>query len=116
MRQIPTCTSLTICRESAICCGMDLEAYRQSANLTFEKLKELMNVKSVSQMRRLCLGEELLRDHRLDRAIEISGGQVTAFAVHQRRMAYLRTRPGGVGPMIDSADAPIDAGRKALMY
>lgn len=73
---------------------MDLEEYRISASLSYDDLAKRMGVPSVSQMRRLALGEELLKDYRMERAIAISGGLVDAFSVHQRRMAFLRSRPG----------------------
>lgn len=82
---------------------MDLEAWRISQQMTYDQLAELMDVKSTSQMRRLCLGEELLRDARLEKAMEISGNAVTAFAVHERRMSFLRARPQGVGPHVGAA-------------
>lgn len=75
---------------------MDLEAWRTSQGLTYGQLAELLTVKSVSQMRRLCLGEELLRDERLAAAMALSGNVVTAFDVHERRMAFLRSRPEGI--------------------
>lgn len=89
---------------------MDLEAYRKAEGLTYDQLAKLMGVHSVSQMRRLALGEELLKDMRLEKAIEISGGMVTAFAVHQRRIGFLRSRPGGIGPQFDGGDDPENGG------
>lgn len=76
---------------------MDLEAWRTSQGLTYGQLAELLAVKSISQMRRLCLGEELLRDERLAAAMALSANMVTAFDVHERRMAFLKSRPEGVG-------------------
>ena len=90
LRQYAVEQLLTACRESANFLGMDLEEYRITAILTYDQLAEMIGVKSVSQMRRLCIGAELLRDLRLEKAIEISGGAVTAFAVHRRRMTWLR--------------------------
>ena len=86
LRQYAVEQLLTACRESANFLGMDLEEYRITAILTYDQLAEMIGGKSVSQMRRLCIGAELLRDLRLEKAIEISGGAVTAFAVHRRRV------------------------------
>lgn len=89
---------------------MDLEAWRNSQGMTYAQLAELMQVSSTSQMRRLCIGEELLRDERLAKAIAVSDGAVTAYAIHERRMAFLRSRPQGQGPGLSGGETPDGSG------
>lgn len=85
--------------------GFDLDQYRTTHGLTLEQLGELIEVGSESQVRRYCIGEVMPRDEVLERILRLDG--VDLYALHQRRMAWLRAnRPrrlaGDVGADDDS--------------
>lgn len=70
--------------------GMDLEQWRQEQGLTYEELAVRLGFPSASQTRRYAVGEEALKDERLQTVLNAAPGQIGLYALHKRRVEYLR--------------------------
>jgi len=68
---------------------IDLEDWRIERGLNHEQSGERLGC-SASQAGRYALGADPIAGEVLERVLEISDGQVDVFALHRRRMAYLR--------------------------
>lgn len=72
---------------------LDLEEWRKEQGLTYEALAEALCVSNASRARAYALGIERPPSEVVERILRISDGRVGLLAMHQRRMAYLRSRP-----------------------
>lgn len=73
--------------------GIDLEEFRRSRNLTFEQLGNLIGGLTPSTTQRYAIGQEWPRTERLQQIIDATGGEVDIYAMHRRRLAYMRSNP-----------------------
>src|SRR5262245_7087020 len=80
--------------------SLDLEQYRQKHGLTYRELARRFGFRSISQVRRCALGQEMLRDEQLERVLQAAGGEVDLYALHRRRMEWLATRPAPSRPRV----------------
>ena len=71
--------------------GLDLEEWRREQSLTYDQLAGTLKC-SLSNARRWALGEAVPDGEALHRILDASAGRVGLYALHRRRIAYLRNR------------------------
>jgi transcriptional regulator with XRE-family HTH domain len=74
--------------------GVDLETWRTDEGLTYAQLAERLGI-STSQAHRWCLGKDMPEDLDLVRVFEVTRHEVGAYALHQRRLRWLRENGRG---------------------
>jgi DNA-binding transcriptional regulator YdaS (Cro superfamily) len=70
--------------------SVDLEAYRVEQKLTWQELAARIGAKSAGQAQNWAQGEVRPSARRLDAIVKATGGRVSIFAMHQRRLAWER--------------------------
>lgn len=70
--------------------GIDLETWRSRERKTYEELATALRVSTPAQARRYAMGERWPDPDLIDRIAQISNGEVTLLALHQRRSGWLR--------------------------
>ena len=69
---------------------IDLAEWRERQGLTWQQLAEIFGWSGTSQARRIAIGAVQADPRDIERIREVTGGQVGIFALHQRRLAYIR--------------------------
>lgn len=71
--------------------GVDLETYRVGEDLTYRELAGKVGARSPRQARGWAIGEEWPQSAvALERIVNGTGGKVSIFAMHQRRLEWER--------------------------
>ncbi len=82
---------------------MDLAEWRERRGLTWHQLAGMFGGSGTSQARRIAIGAVQADPRDIERIREVTGGEVGVFAMHQRRLAYIRAL---------SSVPPIEIGRR----
>ena len=70
--------------------GMDLEQYRLAEKLTYDQLAVRIGIPQGRQAQAYALGEQQPGTERLEEILRATGGKVSVFAMHKRRLDWLR--------------------------
>jgi len=70
--------------------GIDLEEFRRRRKLSYQRLGDLLGVKQNRQVMAYALGETWPGTEMLEQIIQRTDGAVDIFAMHQRRLRWLR--------------------------
>lgn len=73
---------------------LDLEAWRKREGLTYDALGVMIGVHPATQVTRYAVGARWPDPDLIDRIAAATGGEVTLFALHRRRAAWLRENGG----------------------
>lgn len=71
---------------------VDLEVYRMEAGLTWGALADLIGASSPRQARAWAKGIERPDAERIEVIVRATGGRVSVFDLHRKRLAYERAR------------------------
>lgn len=85
---------LTLCRmsEHSLGMGLDLETYRRAKGLSYRQLVALIGSNHASRTRSWAIGEVWPDADVLKTIVEVTGGEVTLDAMHEKRLQWLRER------------------------
>lgn len=72
----------------------DLEMWREREGLAYEALGQIIGVSSAAQVRRYCIGERWPDPDVIERVTAATGGEVTVYALHRRRAAWMQANGG----------------------
>ena len=72
----------------------NLEAFRQSEDLTYEQLADLINVSTARQAHRYAVGEQMPRPKKVLEIIRLTQGRVTAMALIDQCVEYKGGKKG----------------------
>ena len=73
--------------------GVDLEAYREERGMTWAELAEMVGARYPRQARAWAKGIERPDAERQDWIVKVTGGRVSIYAMHLKRLAWERQRP-----------------------
>src|SRR5262245_23144349 len=91
--------------------GMDLEQYRLAEKLTYDQLAVRIGIPQGRQAQAYALGETQPGTERLEEILRATKGRVSVFAMHKRRLDWLRNN--GKIRRIDVVDHPAQ-GRRSV--
>ena len=85
--------------------GIDLDTWRRKQKMSWDKLAKIVGL-PITTVRRFALGMATIATERVDTILTVTHGEVDLYAMHRKRMDYIRrTMPDGVPhiPMPDAA-------------
>ena len=88
---------------------MDLEQYRLAEKLSYDQLAVHIGIPQGRQARAYALGESQPGTERMEEILRATNGSVSVFAMHRRRLDWLRTN--GQIRRIDVLDYPAKSRR-----
>ena len=71
---------------------LDLEGYRRAYGLTQDQVADGLALSGRITARRYCIGAAWPPTHVIERILTWSGGRVSLYAMHRRRMEWLRSQ------------------------
>ena len=76
--------------------GIDLDTWRRKQKMSWDKLAKIVGL-PITTVRRFALGMATIATERVDTILTVTHGEVDLYAMHRKRMDYIRrTMPDGV--------------------